>query len=152
MSGRLTKSPAKVMQKLLSDLSLASTVESGDSYPCYFSNQPDSPDKCFTTYNTDGRVQGRSMVTGEPLEVHGIQIRLRDTDVEIGDSKMNLVSQTLSQVARQEVDIGSATFLVHAITQQGNLICIGFDAPTTRRTIWTLNLLMTVTQIVSGTG
>lgn len=151
MSGRLRKSPAKIMQKLLIDLGLASTVASGNTYPCFFSNEPDSPDNCFTTYNTDGRLQGRDMVSGEPLEVHGVQIRLRDIDVENGDDKLNGVAQRLSTVQRVEVSIGSYIFLVHAITQASTVMPIGFEAPVSKRAIWTLNLLMTVTQIVSGT-
>lgn len=148
MSGRLTKSPAKVMQQLLIDLDLAASKASGDPYPCFYSNQPDTPDNCFTVYNTEGRVQGRDQISGEPLEVHGIQVRLRDTDVETGDNKINLVAQTLSAVARQDVIIDSEIFLVHALTQSGNPIYIGLDAPNSKRVVWTLNLLMTVTQVV----
>lgn len=147
MSGRMTKSPAKVMQKLLIDLGLASSKESGGDYPCYYSNQPDKPDKCFTVYNTDGQVQGR-VIGGEALEVHGIQIRLRDIDVETGDNKLNLVATTLAEdVLNTLVDISSSRFKVYAITQPSNIMYIGFDAPNTRRSIWTLNLLMTVTQV-----
>lgn len=154
MSGSLTHSPAKILQQLLIDLGVVASVASGNSWPCFHSLEPDSPDQCVTTYDTEGRTGGR-VAFGETLEVHGVQIRIRALDVETGNSKINdIVTAMDDDVNRNLVTVSgvgpvvvSKTYRVHAISRSGSISRFGLESPTSERTIWTVNFIMSVTAV-----
>lgn len=144
MSGTLTHSPAQILRKLLIDLGLAETT--GD-WTCYFSVAPDSPDKAVITFDTEGRVQGRTHVDGETQLAHGVQIQVRGTPAhEIGYARAMVIAVGLDGFSRATVTINAVSYLVQAVTRTSDVISLGIgDA--SRRRLFTINAVMSVRQV-----
>jgi hypothetical protein len=149
MSGLLTHTVSQIIRQLLIDNELGSN--SGNSWPVYAVQEPDSPDNIITTYDTVGVSRGRFQIGGEIQEVHGIQIRIRSNDAQVGWKKSQDVKLNLSQsVLLTTVTVtdpegyGTATqdYIIYNISHRSGPLPIP-DSDSDRK-IHTLNIVVTV--------
>lgn len=147
-AGTLTHSPADVTRWLLCALGLATDPDDGSTWPGYATGEPSSPDNCITVYDTAGGDDGRSMVTGEVFGNNGIQVRIRSSTHTVGWQKADAIWTTLAEgVYDQTVTVGSTSYLIHCYTRIGDIIAIGKESPTSKRSIFTINCQITFRQL-----
>lgn len=153
MPGPLTLSPADVIANLLVQLGVASipVTTSGASWGVYVSNEPTSPDRVITVYDTEGRKNGRTMTDGEIQEHHGVQIRIRSDTYPIGYTKARAVVIKLDRdgVAQPEsacttVTIGGVRYWIRNLSRTSDVISVGKEAPNSKRTLFTVNYLVSI--------
>jgi hypothetical protein len=85
-------------------------------------------------------------------EHYGTQIRVRSNG-ENGFTKAMNISQGLDKtVNRTSVEVGSAIYTVNAITRTSGVLSLGYEHGSSRRKLWTVNALMSLTMTVPGTG
>ena len=150
MGTQLDHSPAEVVRQLLIDLSLGEDSQSSD-WSVFVGVQPDSPDNCITVYDTTGILDGKVQFTGDTLEQHGVQIKIRARTVPLGRARSNLIGKKLDQdVQRTEVTVDSDDYLVHGV-QRGNILHLGHE-PESRNRGWSINCTCNITSTGTGTG
>lgn len=146
MPGTLTRSPADIVRKLLIDLTLGSN--GGASWPVFTDAEPNSPDECITVRDTQGRDGGRDMVTAERAEHHGVQIRVRAGTHAAGYTKARAIAVALDRDVYQEMVVVAAgaggSYKLHAITRTTDVIPLGKDVPGSKRSLFTLNALVSL--------
>ena len=148
----MTHSPADVVRWLLvgSPLNLGAdpTVLPLGAWPLYESNEPSTPDNCVTLYDTDGKDDGRSMIDGQVLDHYGFQVRIRSVDKSTGRVKADAIRDALMGAIYQNgVVIGAANYWVHCIANIGRALFIGTDSPNTKRSLHTINAVVSLYQI-----
>ena len=142
----MTHSPADVLRKMLTTLSHGTMPSAAGSWPISVSQEPDAPDDDMTLYDEVGRKDGRSMVSGEVYEHHGVQLQLRAAKFTEGHTKVSGVVEALDQdVESVGVTIDSSTYVVYAVSRPGTINYLGHE-PESRRHIWTVNLLASIRQ------
>lgn len=141
MAGVLLHSPADILRQLLIDLELGTAyVDDATSWAVFASGEADMPDDCITVYDTEGRNHGREMVHGERQEHHGFQVRVRARNHAVGYLKARDIAVKLDQEVYQElVTVEEIQYLVHAVTRVGDVLPIGKDAPRSKRSLFTIN-------------
>lgn len=148
VSTPLPHSPADVLRTLLVQLGLG-----GDPaalplppWPVYVASEPGEPDQVLTCYDTAGRDLGRVMATGERVEMHGTQIRVRAGTHAEGWAKAHAVARALDEgVYDEPVTVGGVAYLVHSVSRTGTVFSAGRDAPASARRIFTVNVLVDLT-------
>ena len=147
MSGSLSDSPGAVVRKLLVDLSLGvEPTSAGTEWQVFHAREPNKPDSVITVYDTEGRRQGRSMVSGEALEHFGVQVRVRDANHADGFTKSRAIAVALDESVNQtSVTVGSNVYMVYAITRTSGPLSIGKE-PDSKRNIFTINALVALRQ------
>lgn len=144
----LTHDAADIIRHLIVDLGSGTLPTDGGDWPVYTANEPDTPDNCITTYNTTGTLQGRINQTGSHVEKYGVQIRVRGVNHAVGFAKGATIENKMdTEVYRDVVTIASSQYLVHAVSKSGTLIFAGKDSSSSKRFIFTLNLLVDVRQL-----
>lgn len=151
---QLAHSTAEIMQRALIDLGLGTdpTDSPQGAWPVHDGTEPDKPDDCMTVRATTGREDGRAMPTGERLEHYGFQVRLRATDKPTGIAKAWAVAVALDQTLydlRVSLDLsagGSQSYLVQCVTRSGTVNELGPEKANTRRELFTINGLATISQ------
>ena len=152
MPGTLTHSPGDVVRWLMVSLGLGAdpTVTPYGSWPVFQAVEPSGlnvPDNCLTVYDTAGRDGGREQVQGERSEHHGIQVRVRSATHNVGYTKARALAVAFDQTVYQNnVTISSQRYLVHCLTRTSDVLYIGFEAPTSKRTIFTINAVAALWQ------
>lgn len=151
MAGSLNHSPADVVRKLLITLELghASPPTSADQWPIYVSAEPTDPDNVITLYDTEGRSHGRVHNDGERQEHHGFQVRVRARTHPLGYAKAKAIAETLDTGIYQEVVTmpDDTHYLVHAVSRGSDVLPIGFESPTSKRVLFTINALVALRQV-----
>jgi hypothetical protein len=150
MSNSLRHSPADIVRQVLIDVGLGTDPDLVplQAWPVYVGSEPTMPDDCITVYNTAGVVDGRSMPDGEILEHRGWQVRVRALDNPTGYQKMDDIRTYMSEVAVQVVTtIASIRYLVFCFAKFGDILDLGKDVPTSKRSLFTLNGLCPIRQL-----
>ena len=112
----------------------------------YVGSEPSSPDNCITVYDTAPKDDGRSMIDGETFHHYGLQVRVRAKDYRTGYRKAEEIHVTLDEEVRANVvHIDSVKYIVDAIGGT-TLMTLGRDSATTKRSLFTVNALMALTQ------
>ena len=149
MPGTLTHSPADVMRWLLIDMGHGTdpATEPLGLWPAYAGGEPATPDEVITVYDTAGVIDGFTMTDGEAQERHGIQIRVRSATHRRGYNKSRAIAVALDQDVYQEtVTIDGTAYLVWTATRTTDVLAIGKESPTSKRSIFTLNALVSMRQ------
>jgi len=147
----LRLSPAIILGSyLVYDIDAMKTVASGEDWPLYLNFLPDDqPSKVKTNagaiYDTSGVLDGRIMTTGEVIEHHGIQLRIRCQTYSAGWKKIRDVVAMIRKIQNTEVTVNSYTFLLLNVTQTTTIVNIGVDEQ--RRWNFTINLLASIKEI-----
>lgn len=150
MSGPLNHSPARIVAQAIADLSLASF--NATTWGLYVGMLPDTPDEAICVFNTTGVIQGRIQFTGETIEMHGVQVRIRGRYEEKTYAKARAIAVALdTQIRRTLVTIGSDTYRIFSFNRTSSVIPLGADSPTTKRRSFAVNGIVSV-RAVPGTG
>ena len=148
-SGLLTHSPADILSILLINhgLGILPSGQSNIDWSVFTDNEPNTPDKVITVYNTTGRINARLQI-GMVAEMHGIQVRVRSDLSTTGYTKAREIAIELDEQVYQEyVTVDSTLYCVHSFSRIGDVIPLGTDSRTpTKRNIYTVNGLLIVTQ------
>lgn len=157
MSGALTHSPADVLRRVLIALGLGTDpdAEPLGLWPIYAAAQPDTPDNVITLYDTVSVLQGRAMVTGEVMEQHGVQVRVRAATHDLGYQKARAVVVAMDESVYQEsvtlddpgVGTAASSYLVHAVSRRGGILALGKELPASKRSLFTVNALVSVREV-----
>ncbi len=154
MPGSLNHPPAKVVIAYLIDQALVAKPAAGASWPCYYGDEPDTPDNCVTIYDTDGRLSGREHVGGEMQGSHGIQVRLRcgPSQILAGYQKLMAISQNFdTAVNRTLVPLGNDTYRIQSISRTSDILSLGREDTASARRIYVFNALVSL-RLLPGTG
>jgi hypothetical protein len=141
-------SPAEILAELLKvEGVLDDPSASSPSWPVYVSFTPDqSQDDVVTVYDTDGLKDGRLM-TGEVIQHHGVQVRLRagPKAYREGWKKLDEVRAFLETVAGTLVSMTSPDgYRVRNVSQVGTITPLGYEDGSKRRVLFTANFLLTI--------
>lgn len=139
-------SPAYVLRRLLITLGVAVDSQTGD-WSAYTGFLPDDPDTAIATYDTAGQKDGRMMATGETLIHPGAQIRVRSSDYSAAYARAKAIADGVDVVLMASVVMTNPdeTWIVHAISRQGDIINMGMEGEGDRRRHnFTINVTMTL--------
>ncbi len=147
----LTHSPAEIIRAVLLQLGLGTDPTPwasgiGNPWPVFASGEPNTPDDCITCYDTVGVDHGQSMVDLELYVHYGVQIRVRSNDHRTGWVKANDVREQASKFGQQSITIDGSVYLVWAVAKMGQVLPIGKETPTSKRSLFTLNCQPAVDQ------
>ena len=147
MSGTLTHTAADVIRQVLEDLavSVAPGSASSTDWASFYSMAPDFQDRIISSFDTAGITQGRTHVDGQTQEFHGVQVMIRAADYETGYNKAQAVAVSLdTEIQLTNVTISSTVYIVYSFNRVGTVISLGREAPNTRRSIFTINGLVSL--------
>lgn len=159
MPNTLTHPPSQIVQNLLigEGLGVRAAVGNETNWPVFYSKEPSSPDNCITVYDTTGKSGGRSMIDGELLGHEGIQLQIRSQTYLGGWNKSNSLQRFLAQGALRKVvhvpvntdnNLSAADYLVHCFSNISDVLKLGLEVPTAKRSLFTINTLVTVKMLV----
>lgn len=152
MSGALNHSPAEVIRQLLADLSLVSITEN-ETWFCFVQLMADAPNQAVCVYDTDGIIHGRTHIDGDTQEHYGIQVKVRSELPRAGRLKAQAILRAFdTDVRRTAVTLDGSHYVVEAITRNGSVIPLGPEVGVSRRRQFTLNALVALYMIETGTG
>ena len=149
----LTHSPADVLRYALINAGGGSLPSSGSSWPIGCWQENETPDNVITLYDTSGNLDGRFQTDGEMQEHPGIQIRVRSANPLDGNTKIRQLMEIVDKGIRLttvmiENPIGTAvsTYVIYAVTRIGTVLSIGKDTPQTKRSLFTVNMIISLRQ------
>ena len=139
-------SPAEILRWVLVAAGVVGDPRiSGVLWPCYTSLEPNLPDECVTTFDTNNRDQGRIQIGGKRQEHYGVQIRIRSKTHSSGWPKADTIKETLDQsILRDTIIIGSSTYCVHAVSRTSGVLELGKELAVTKRHVFTINCVVDV--------
>lgn len=139
-------SPAEVIRQLLVDQGLGTNP--GGIWPVFDSALPDLPDNCIAVKDRPGTEDGRSMITGELFVHYGFMVFIRSKDHPLGWVKASALRTALAEGTYQEpVTVDDTHYLVHCISRIGAVLPLGYETPTSRRNLFTINAAVSLKQI-----
>jgi hypothetical protein len=145
MSGRLRRSPAYVISKVLIELDIVN-VHTSLTWPIFVTNEPDSPDNAVIIRNTAGMNIGRIQNDGSNKELHGINVKVRARNSEDLEDKANEIAVAFDkQIIRYGITVDGRGYCVHLISRTGGPpLFMGKDVPNTQRHWATVNALVSI--------
>lgn len=150
MPGLLIHSPADILRYALVDLGLGTIPSENGLWPIFVSVEPDTPDNCITLYDTTGIHQGRRQVDGRVLDRAGIQIRVRSSSHVVGYTKANAIAIAVDEdIYLTNTTVNLVTYQIWAISRDsGGILALGKQTPNSKRDLFTVNVNMSVKQLV----
>lgn len=146
----LSHSPADILRWALIGLGVGSSPATNSSWPMFVSNEPDMPDNCITLFDTVGRSNGRLMVTGELVDMLGVQVRVRADSHTTGYARSAAIRKVMAEDAYlKRVTIGAVTYLLGSVNNISQIMVLGKDEKTNRRSLFTINAVVAV-RVVPG--
>lgn len=143
----LDHEPQAVARKLMLDLALGVAPDEGSDWQIHKDYEPADPDRVVTVAGTAGVQGGTSQVDGEMFEKHGLQVRVRGRTVAESYAKVKEIDEAFKfGVLMRSVTLDGVRYAVHCVRRTGSLLPVERDTPTSRRSVHTLNALMTVRQ------
>lgn len=144
----MTHSPARIVAALLVELSLAIERDGVKPWPVSTSNEFDSPDNAIVVRDAVGQSDGRAMPTGQRLNLDGFQVRIRGESFAVAYAKANAIQLAFAEdVENVVVHVDSSRYLVHCLSKIGDVLDVGKDKPASSRHAFTLNALLTATEL-----
>lgn len=146
MPGQLSHSPADILRRALTDLTLGSDPPAGP-WPVYTSLEPGSPDNTVTVFDSVGLGHGREHTRGERQEHHGVQVRVRSNTHTAGYSKARAIAVALDQdLLHTEVEFDGALYRIWSVSRTSDVLAIGKESPASARRLFVVNALISVRQ------
>ncbi len=145
--------PSEIICHLLVDLGLASNPDEGEaSWPVYREQFPDRPNNAICVFSVEGVKQGRTQIDGEVQLQRGISITVRSAGKDSGERKARKIHTKFdSEVYRNIVIVDSASYLVEAISNLGDVLPLGKE-PESDRSLFIINAIATISVVELGTG
>jgi hypothetical protein len=147
MTRRLNHSPADIASRVIIQLGYGNDPPTVP-WPVGVDTELGEPDNVITVMNTEGRSDGSNMVTSERDEHYGISVRIRAATPQPAWDKANEIGVAFDEVVRNVgVTIDGQNYLVGVIRKTSGPIPIGKEIPATKRSICTLNAVLTVRKV-----
>lgn len=144
---QLLHSPADVVRWLLIGLGVGTDPSLSSAWPINADKEAATPDNVITIYDTAGRDDGRSMIDGELFYHYGLQVRVRAVDHVTGWPKADQIRVTMAQqVYGNSVTIGTSTYRVHCIAKIGEVLRLGQEVGSSKRSLFTINATVALRQ------
>lgn len=150
----MTHSAADVVRFLLIDIGQGTNPGDSAAWPVFASGEPGDPDQVVTTYDTAGVQHGRTMTDGAVQEHLGFQVRVRSKDHKTGWRKTHQIRAAMAEGVYQRavtVPAGggdpAAEYLVHCVSKLGPVLALGKESPTSKRSLFTVNAVLSVKQL-----
>lgn len=130
-------SPAEVMRQLLITHVLGTPALKQQAWPAFVGSLPDKPPNAVALYDTQARMDGRIMRTGERITHPGFMVTIRAIDYQTGWRRATAIADLLDQVCNEQVEIEdntceggpvTYTYVVASITRKTAVVPIGSDA------------------------
>jgi len=148
LSGSLSHAPPYIIQQLIIDLGHGTLVADGLAWPVLAYSMTDSPERAICVYGTTGQKDGRFMTSGEVQEHYGIQVAVRSMVELVADAKCRDIAIAFDEdVNYTSVTLDSSVYSVREITRISGPIP-GKELPETKRSLFTLNVITAIRQIV----
>lgn len=128
----LQHSPARILRQYLID---ADKVGINDStiWPSFIAHMPTyeevGGDAVLFT-DTEGRMLGRILRTGEQPERYGIQVRFRSFDADKCWAKAKTIQKHLDTVVNQTVTVEEQTYTINSVHRTTSLLPMGYESET----------------------
>lgn len=149
----LSHAPADIVRHALINYGQGTLPSSNGAWPIFVFQEPDIPDDAVTVYDTSGKVEGRHHNDGEVCQHEGIQIRVRSASPLDGNTKLrSIVEACDKQLINIDVSIaktdgtGTAIYRLNNLSRTGTILSLGKDSPGTKRSLFTINYLLSVRQ------
>lgn len=137
-----------IVRKLLLDAAKVTLPAANLAWPAFYSDEPPKPDNLVVVFDTAGRVDSREMVQGKIVEHYGVQLLIRAVDHATGWGKASDIRSWLAEnVVEHTVNVEGTYYTVQAISKFGPLLTLGNESPTSKRKVFTLNAMVSVTQV-----
>lgn len=148
MPGPLEHSVGDVVRRLIVDRGWGiDYVDDDTDWATFEGVEPDLPDNCITVYDTSGVDEGRNFATGERAELNGFQVRVRSKTKSEGAAKVREIAVGLdTDVYLMTVSVDTTAYLVQSVKRNGDPLYIGYESPTSKRFIYTLNAVVSLRQ------
>lgn len=147
----MNHSPAYIVQQYLIDEGIAidPSVDADANWAAFVGVLPDG-DKvdhdCMGVFDTSPLRDGRVM-SGDTLYHYGVQVLLRSSDYNAGYAKADAIQTALEAVSRDNITIDSTTYRLDNINPTTGIVTLGQEEGTKRRTVFSLNFLVTLTEV-----
>lgn len=146
-------SGAQIVRQLLYDNGYAEAPAVGAEWPCFVSSLPDGkepssavPDNALCAYDTAGLQDGRYM-TGTAVEHGGIQIKVRASDYPTAQVKAKQIAAFLDSTKRETVTLDATDYRIDNVSRSSTVTHLGNSPDSKRRTFFTINALVTITEV-----
>ena len=140
-------SPAVIIAEyLIEAISKMTSPSDRDTWPLYTSHLPDGSDVASNAgcvYDSPGTKDGRLM-SGPIVEHHGVQIKIRSLDHQIGYAKLDELSKALDEISYQSIVVNTVTYQIRNASRLTPVTFIGLEEGTKRRDLFTVNYLTTI--------
>jgi hypothetical protein len=140
----VTHSPAEIIAKWLVDKTYALDPPS-QPWCVYVGSMPEDGNSVLCVYDTTGIMQGRIQRTGETIQSHGLQVRVRSQGYSAGRAKADTLCTNFDELRREEVTLDDIDYLIHAVSRVTPIIHLGPEAGN-KRERFTINFLATITE------
>lgn len=156
MSGQLADCPAEVIVQLLIDLELAidPDLDPGTGVPASewlvtAHKEQDPPDRTITVYDTEGVLHGAKQVDGEYTEYYGVQVRVRSISPREGKARLGEIRNAFDKLVHNRVvNLNDVRYMIYSIDRTSTFLNMSKgEAPTSDRTVMTVNFLVSMRQI-----
>lgn len=139
-------SPADVLRHWL--IQEGYGTENGSEWPIFCPSEPAAPDNCITCKDTTGIDLGRIQYSGEREQRPGVQIRVRGRTHNVAWVKAKELSDALNtELYNSTVSIDGVVYLLETAKRTSNVLPIGYESPTTRRNVCTVNTLLCLRRV-----
>jgi hypothetical protein len=132
-------SPAEIMAVLLENF--FKVEDQGPTWPYFVNVQPDSPEENITLYDTEGKLQGKSVDGGLTVEKYGCQLRIRGRVHNTTRKQLNKINVWMDEVFNLVVTIDEQRYTVQTIMKSSGIIPLGM----TKDKLYEFTLNVTVT-------
>ena len=109
---------------------------------------PSTPDACLRVKRTTGRMDGRTQPDGIQQQHYGFQIMVRAADEDSGSLFADQLASWLDTgVYRVTVNVGENSYCLHSISRTSDVLSLGKETPTSKRSLFAINGLTVINQI-----
>lgn len=131
------------------------TSATAPAWSVFVALMPAEMDKGIVVYDTAGKLDGRSMRSGEQTEHPGIMVRVRgpnylETSTKVGDiarffdSLPSRSEVTMPAAPLSPADLAGRTFIIQNISRTGSIMPTGVEEGDRIRHGFTLNAVLTI--------
>jgi len=144
---KLRYMPCQIVARLIRALSLGTDPTLAGDWSVFVSQSAPEPINQISVFDTTPVQYGRTGPDSEVQLTYGIQIKVRGKDVSEAFTRVNDIAFALASVHNTIISIDAEyPVTVHAVTRQNGPLPIGTEQPEGVYSLFTLNVLVTLTQ------
>jgi len=151
-SEQLLTSPAVILRAYITETLATMTLPTAKTtWPLYVGHFPDGGNvktNAGCVYDTSG-VNDLRQMNGFVPQHFGIQLRIRSRDYEDGWAKIEDVAEELDTANNESITINSIEYEIQNLSRSTPILALGVEPGTKRRYVFTVNYVMSVSNITS---